>query len=211
MTRRKERPEEIDRVPLRKSGEVESTRALHEQIAEQRQIIANLRRDLRRAIKAANTDSLTGIFNRKGVEDAFTQTLDRHQGGVIIVIDLDKFKPINDRFGHEAGDEALKLVARTLAFRARKGIDIVARFGGDEFVIVMPGMTDEKAQIVAERLRDAFSDMTLVYNDGDKEHAIKIEASIGAEIYHPGDDIGTTIKAADKKMYASKNEKGLER
>src|SRR5687767_2983590 len=97
----------------------------------------------------ATSDELTGLMNRRGFFEAFSRELDRvNRGqsgnGLVILIDLDNFKPINDTYGHPAGDAALKLVARTLAADIRK-MDVAARLGGDEFVLLFANATREAA------------------------------------------------------------------
>jgi diguanylate cyclase (GGDEF)-like protein len=107
---------------------------------------------------AAETDLLTGVFNRRaflaGAQKLMTAQAKRRAPVGVLLFDLDRFKSINDRFGHAIGDDVLKLFAQT-ASAAIRGTDIFARFGGEEFAIVLPGNIEE-AMVVAERVRFAF-------------------------------------------------------
>jgi diguanylate cyclase (GGDEF)-like protein len=107
---------------------------------------------------AAETDLLTGVFNRRaflaGAHKLMTAQAKRRAEVGVLLFDLDKFKSINDRFGHAVGDDVLKLFAETASAAIRTS-DIFARFGGEEFAIILPGGTEEAA-VVAERVRFAF-------------------------------------------------------
>jgi diguanylate cyclase (GGDEF)-like protein len=131
----------------------------------------------------------------------FDQVLGRelaraHRGGEpvsVVLADVDRFKQLNDRLGHLAGDEALRRVAQTLAGHGRAS-DLVARFGGEEFAVVLPGTSVEAALVVAERMRVAISNTTAV------------TASFGVATYPAhGDDGEALISAADAALYSSKN------
>lgn len=197
--------------------------ALHRTIADKDQELAKERRARRFAEEKAavferlyeeektrsTTDALTGIFNKRAIEDAFAEKFSK-ENGAIIFIDLDKFKPINDTFGHAAGDAALKMVARTLKNNVRD-TDIVARVGGDEFVIILANKDEKQARTVARDLKGVFRDLTLPFVDEKGQHTIKVEASLGVETFQAGDDFTEKKAKADKKMYASKKAKGINR
>lgn len=160
--------------------------------------------------KEAFTDHLTGIFNRKGLLHAFTD-LTQKNDGVIVLIDLDKFKPINDRFGHDAGDEALKLVARTLVKNTRHDTDIVARYGGDEFLVVLK---DANTKDIAQRIKkldSSFNALSFNWQHDGSEVAIKISASIGFAPFKAGETIDRAKAEADKQLYRVKKQKGHKR
>ena len=155
----------------------------------------------------ATTDELTGLMNRRGFYDAFERDLDRANrditnGGLLIMIDLDNFKQINDQHGHEAGDDALRLVARTLQSHIRK-MDIAARLGGDEFVLLFtnadPVATAERAQILNKTLNR----LTLKW-EGER---IPVRASLGMRHYKKGDSMEKILSQADYQMYANKKGK----
>lgn len=158
----------------------------------------------------AYTDGLTGIFNRKGLEKTFLE-LAQNSDGVVIMVDLDKFKPINDTFGHDAGDEAIKLAARTLAQNTRQHTDIIARLGGDEFIVVLKGVSALEAEARIDQLKTAFNSLSFDWEHNNTNVAIKIGASFGSGDFKSGDSIDTALKKADKNMYQDKKTKGHSR
>lgn len=157
----------------------------------------------------ATTDELTGIHNRRGFFTQFHKELDRaargqSEGGLLILIDLDNFKTINDTHGHPAGDAALKLVARTLAADIRV-MDTAARLGGDEFVLLLANTNRDKAAIRARDLVARLNALSLVWYGTE----IPVRASLGLREYNPGDKAERIFKDADTAMYASKLENKL--
>ena len=166
--------------------------------------IENLKAKLAEMEMVATTDMLTGLKNRRGFEDNFARELDRTRrgksiGGVLVVIDLDSFKAINDTYGHQAGDACLQLVAKTLTEEIRI-MDTASRLGGDEFVLLMTDSTQEllltRVQNIAWKLNHLF----LQWGD----IAIAINASVGMKPYHPGDTAEAVFAEADESMYADK-------
>lgn len=152
----------------------------------------------------AATDMLTGLTNRRGFYEAFERELDRARrnqakGGLLIMIDLDNFKTINDTYGHAAGDEALKLVAKTLDGAVRK-MDLAGRLGGDEFVLLFSNADLLGAVDRAQQLAMRLNSLTLRYR-GEK---IPVRASIGMKAYKSGDTVEGVFAAADEKMYEVK-------
>jgi diguanylate cyclase (GGDEF)-like protein len=149
------------------------------------------RRHYLRALRtAATNDHLTGLANRhhffERVDRAPTDTC-----AAVLYIDLDDFKPINDTFGHAAGDEVLRIVARRLAACVRE-TDMVARLGGDEFALLLAA--PERVDEVAERVHAAFADPLQV-----AERSLRVGASVG--VATGGGDL---LDAADRAMYAVK-------
>lgn len=149
-------------------------------------------------------DNLTGLPNRMLLEDRMEQALHRaSRAGTffgLMFVDLDKFKEVNDSFGHRAGDELLKAVARRLARSVRKE-DTVARAGGDEFVIVLDRIEQASdAALIVRKILDALSCEVNVENRG-----LQVSCSIGISVYpRDGDDIKTLIANADIAMYQAK-------
>lgn len=149
-------------------------------------------------------DELTGLQNRRGFYQAFEKDIDRTQrrispGGLLIMIDLDNFKMINDTYGHNAGDQALRVVAECLQGSIRS-MDVAARTGGDEFIILMPNTSIAKAM---GRARKIGNDLNALQFDWDG-NTIKLGGSLGLKEYSRGDSIDTIIADADSDMYDSK-------
>jgi diguanylate cyclase (GGDEF)-like protein/PAS domain S-box-containing protein len=154
-------------------------------------------------IDAALTDPLTGLHNRRGLEGR-AEALHFRPGGaqltqVWIMVDIDHFKRVNDTHGHEAGDEVLKAVAEALRSTAR-GADILARFGGEEFVLVLPDTSADMAVRIAERLRLAIEAMSTDVGG----HIIRVTASFGVAQRAPQESQPEVLERADAALYSSK-------
>lgn len=154
--------------------------------------------------RLATTDSLTTLLNRRGFMDAIEKELDKTnrdlaKGGILIMIDLDNFKSINDTYGHDAGDEALVQVAHTLNAHVRK-MDTAARLGGDEFVLIFSNAHPIETSARLQKLARKLNSLTLKWND---EH-IAIRASLGIQTYEKGDRLDTILSKADADMYNTK-------
>ncbi len=152
----------------------------------------------------ANSDPLTALPNRRAFEDAFRAETARQQryGHPIglIVLDVDHFKSINDRFGHEAGDHVLRAVADVLRGAVRE-LDLPARIGGEEFVVLLPETSVVHAREVADRLRQSIETMTVVW----KGEALPVRASLGVSSC-PGCVVlsGELMESADAALYEAK-------
>lgn len=157
---------------------------------------------LREFEKHAVTDALTDLHNRHWLDNMFRRRLDRclkdETPTAMVMVDVDQFKRFNDRYGHVAGDRALRLVAETLRQHFRPG-DMVARFGGDEFCILLPGADKEAARTCAERARWS----VLKATDLDPG-APSITLSAGVAAAEPGDTLETLIARADDALYRAK-------
>ena len=154
---------------------------------------------------AALTDPLTGLLNRRAFLDSALNLCarrgERGQPVTMLMLDLDHFKSINDRFGHAIGDEVLRVFA-TVARSSMRGSDIIGRLGGEEFAVVVPEPM-EFAGRIAERLRAAFEEAGVTVGG----HAIGATVSIGAaESYEPVTDIGALIARADAALYRAKHD-----
>jgi len=148
----------------------------------------------------ATFDALTGCYNRASVQALLDRALaDDDLPAALVYVDLDKFKPVNDTYGHAAGDELLVHTARTLGLLLREG-DAVARVGGDEFLVVARGVSGPaQALTVAERAAAA-----LCRRVGLRAATVDLAASIGVAVSAPGDTAQTLIARADAAMYESK-------
>lgn len=152
----------------------------------------------------ATTDNLTSLANRARFLDVFERErnhAERFSGEFsILLLDLDDFKRVNDRFGHDIGDEVLKFTAATLQHRVRK-TDLACRIGGEEFAILLPGTNLGRAIVVAEDIRQAICD--LPYRKG--EVVVPLTVSIGvAEYGEDGIDLESLYAVADSNMYKAK-------
>ena len=153
---------------------------------------------------AAMTDPLTGLLNRRAfVQDAealLQQQIARDRPIGVLLIDLDHFKSINDRFGHAAGDKVLQTFAKTAQANLRQ-TDLVGRLGGEEFTVVLADASIDNAYFVADRLRKAFAVNAAVL-DG---HALHATASVGVSvIVDPSQDLAKLITLADQALYLAK-------
>jgi len=153
----------------------------------------------------ANHDALTDLPNRNLLSDRLAQAMAqaRRTGQclAVLTLDLDRFKFINDRFGHPVGDALLKAVAARLKAGVREG-DTVARLGGDEFVIMQPGLaSSEEAEIGVQRVLAAFAEPFVV-----EGHELHVTTSIGVSVYpEDGADSDTLLKTADAALYSAKD------
>ena len=157
-------------------------------------------------MQAASMDGLTGLANRQALDRALASALsgfdDRRNPLTVIMFDIDHFKSVNDRFGHQAGDEVLKAVARVLIDSARN-TDFAARYGGEEFCLVMPGADPDTAMEKAEEMRAKIEEM-VVHSD---EAELKVTMSVGISSFDPEVDVRTNkglINRADKALYVCK-------
>ncbi len=159
-----------------------------------------LRAELDRSLEMAVTDPLTGLRNRRYVRRHLEGVLRSGEASVLIV-DLDRFKPINDTYGHNVGDAALREVATRLRANLRAS-DVVARWGGEEFLIVLAGAPAEYTVLVAERLREAVGSAPMVLGEVELTCTCSIGGAIGATGAQPDAIIG----AADAALYQAKAE-----
>ncbi len=185
---------------------LDSSEALENNLRDSRQEIENLRSELQAVAQASTIDPLTGIANRRGFEKLLGERLlvqeTKLGNSSFLFLDIDHFKKINDDFGHIVGDRVLQAVAKLLKAKTR-GEDIIARFGGEEFVVVLPGTPIDKAHIVAESIRQNIERITLL-NEKAKKTIGSITVSIGIDSHKAGQDWHETIQHADKAMYQSK-------
>jgi diguanylate cyclase (GGDEF)-like protein len=149
--------------------------------------------------KLASTDSLTGLYNRHFFNEVFPFELkraERHDRPLsILLIDINGFKAINDTFGHLKGDQILKFVARALA-ESLRGSDLIARFGGDEFIVILPETNDSSARLVAQRLK---MDVAALRMENPR-----LGVSVGLAAYRSGISPEQLLEEADQDLYRQK-------
>ncbi|MCB1784464.1 MAG: GGDEF domain-containing protein [Alphaproteobacteria bacterium] len=167
-----------------------------------------LRRDLEIARKEALTDSLTGLSNRKAFDQALRRVANeaKEKGNetfTMILLDIDHFKGFNDTFGHQVGDQVLRLVARTLK-EGVKGRDVAARYGGEEFAIILPETTLQGGVKVGELLREEVAKKEVV-NRATGKRLARITLSAGVAEYVQSEPIENLISRADSALYAAKH------
>lgn len=164
--------------------------------------LRNLAADNHALTIMAATDSLTEVLNRR----AFTRTVDRflrrpeeNRRGALLIVDADHFKSINDRFGHEHGDEALLLIAETMRNILRAG-DTIGRLGGEEFGIFLPNVDIETAEIVAERVRKSVN--LAVFAPGGRLNQLSV--SVGGAVFEDEIEFDELFRLADRRLYDAK-------
>lgn len=166
-----------------------------------------LRSKLEESVEMALTDSLTGLYNRRYMEGHLAtlveEAVQRGKPLSLLVTDIDYFKAVNDTHGHDAGDEVLKEFAARLKGDIR-GIDLACRFGGEEFVVVMPDTDLTKAYLVGERLRQCIAGKGFTLPD---DQLLEVTASLGVAALEGVDDTPEAlIKRADQALYAAKRD-----
>ncbi len=151
----------------------------------------------------ARTDALTGLHNARNFHDQLEQECARasrsHAPLALIMIDLDLFKVVNDRYGHDVGDAALVYAADVMRRNVRRG-DIPCRVGGEEFAVICPATTDDAGVDVATRISDALRTQRFPV----KGERVKITASLGVAMFRSGDRPADLYKAADQALYLAK-------
>ncbi|MEI2301703.1 PleD family two-component system response regulator [Ensifer sp. MJa1] len=167
-----------------------------------------LRASVQQTIELAVTDGLTGMYNRRYFDTHLKLLMDRAAARgrplSICMTDIDRFKQVNDTYGHDVGDDVLREFANRIRTTVR-GADLACRFGGEEFIVVMPDTSAEMAAGVAERLRTIIE--SLPFPIAQEDGPLKITASMGIATLRPGSDTAEALlKRADTALYQAKHE-----
>lgn len=166
-----------------------------------------LQRDLEQVRKEAMTDGLTGLSNRKAFDAAIARVSEEAQASnttfTLLMVDIDHFKSFNDNYGHQIGDQVLRLVARTLV-EGVKGRDIAARYGGEEFAIILPETTLSAGVAVGNSLRKAVATKDVI-NRSTGEKLGRITMSVGVAEFTSGEPTEDLIERADAALYTAKH------
>ena len=164
-----------------------------------------LRDIMQASLQMAVTDPLTGLHNRRYLESHLGGLVDAAADGdkplSLMILDIDHFKAVNDTYGHDAGDEVLKAFAERVKTVIR-GVDLLCRLGGEEFIIVMPDTSLDIAGRVAERVRQAVGDVMFAIDKGERH--IPVTVSIGLAERRNGREADSMMKRADRALYRSK-------
>ena len=170
---------------------------------ELRKINEELEKKNKKYEKYAGIDPLTGLYNRMKFLELYVSEyklmLQRHNSLSLMVVDLDYFKRINDTYGHNVGDEVLKKVAKEMQ-RTFRNIDIVCRWGGEEFVVLLPAAEIKDAEKIAEKLRNKVKELRF------DKCPCNISVSIGLTKIYEGDELYSVIERADKALYRAKHD-----
>jgi diguanylate cyclase len=204
----KEQLEEIVHDVVKDTGRLlEQNKQLQEQLLRSTSAMDELKRDMDKIRREAMTDGLTGLANRKMLDEQMAIMLEHAEqsglGYVLMILDIDHFKAFNDNYGHQVGDQVLRLVARTLTDGV-KGRDIVARYGGEEFVVLLPDTDLKSGLAVAENLRKAVANKEVI-NRSTGERLGRITMSAGVAQYAEGDSVESLIERADSALYTAKH------
>lgn len=185
----------------------DSTQSLQQGLKENSLEIERLRKELDITRHEATTDPLTGLANRKAfmsaIEQAVKRSADEGEELCLLLLDIDKFKAVNDAHGHVVGDKVICCVADAMR-NDIKGKDLVARYGGEEFVVLLPETPFKGAMSVAESIRKAI-ERTKLIRPSDGKTLARITISIGVAKYRAGEMLEAFINRADVALYHSKD------
>ncbi len=190
---------------VRREEAMKALETLNAELAQKQQELEQAYAELERL---SSLDGLTDVYNRRYFDHAFEKEWSRAMRETepfsLLMIDIDFFKRYNDSYGHQAGDECLKLVAQTLKNGLQRPTDFVARYGGEEFVVVLPGTHARGALRVAESLRKAVWALKLPHEGSEADEHVTISVGVGTAVpmvKHQPEDL---LRIADEALYTAK-------
>ncbi|MBT0585120.1 GGDEF domain-containing response regulator [Alteromonas oceanisediminis] len=208
-------PNEVEEVQVRKYGGLDyfgcdtPVQIIYTRIRNQMALL----KEKKALMIKSSVDAMTGLTNRSHFNLTFENEWRRASRGLhplsLILIDIDEFKLFNDTFGHVAGDHCLIKVARTIRETASRESDTVARFGGEEFAVIMPFVDAEGAKLVAGQILNAIRALAIPHSKNAKHDSVTV--SLGVSTFHPSDGCSTIsepidlIKTADSSLYKAKS------
>jgi diguanylate cyclase len=185
---------------------VEENHKLENKLENSSHEITQMRQDMQTLKHEAQTDALTGMPNRKAFDSHLkakaSEALDKNRPLSLIMIDIDHFKMFNDTYGHQVGDQVLRLVAKTLQ-EGLKGTEFLARFGGEEFSVIAPTLKLREAEKLADRLRERIAAKDII-NQSKNEKLGRLSVSLGVAQLQSGEALAQLIERADRGLYRAK-------
>ena len=207
--------DDIKRIKKELSEEVEKLQALVRQKEEQDQNALEalssqvdvLKRELDKALQSANTDGLTGVYNRKALDSYLLSIIDRNrvsnQPFSLLMMDLDHFKNLNDTHGHAVGDRMLMAFTDKCRQSVRSD-DFLARYGGEEFTLILPGASLRNALKKAKQICKTVAGSKYAADDSPRPESVSVTVSIGVSSYQKGDTSQSLLERADQCLYKAK-------
>jgi diguanylate cyclase len=184
----------------------EENQKLERRLAETSTEVAALRTNIEHIQQEAMQDPLTGVKNRKSFDTAIVKMIraarENSEPLALIMADVDYFKTFNDRWGHQTGDQVLRLVAEVMSANI-KGQDLLARYGGEEFAILLPGTTLENACMLADRMRRAIESRRLKKRRTNEDLGV-VTMSMGVALLRSGETAEALVERADRSLYDAK-------
>jgi diguanylate cyclase len=197
----------LDRLTGETRDMIRHSKSLVRRLTQSSDRIEELEQFLSEARREAATDPLTGLANRRAFDAALLElaghAMDSGQPLAVLIADVDHFKTVNDRWGHDTGDAVLRMVAGCLR-QAVRGRDIVARHGGEEFSIILPETALAGAEAVAENLRAGVSQTHLALEASSS--VLTVTISVGVTTYAAGEKLSETLARADRALYRAKQD-----
>jgi diguanylate cyclase (GGDEF)-like protein len=190
--------------------EEELMRLVDDRTRELKQATSQLQVANRNLLELSAQDGLTGIANRRildlTLEDEWIRAQRAGTPLSVVIADVDFFKRLNDRLGHQTGDQCLRLVASALASTGRRGMDCVARYGGEEFALLLPGVDEAGAALLAERARQAVAGLEFPHPDSLVGPVVTISLGVATACGNEFPGSQELVAAADSALYAAKRQ-----